>query len=74
MKDSKGDDTMKKLISTTSFIFLLMTILLYFSISETSAQQFQFPHTIKVTITALQAKSSDSCNGKMDFYGRMLIT
>lgn len=60
----------EKLSLITNF---LMAALFACTLSEVSAQPYPYPSYIQVTIICLQATSSDSCNERMDFYGRMIV-
>jgi len=58
---------------TILLISVFIATLFNCNISLVYPQNHQYPSTIKCTILSLQAKSSDSCNGKMDFYGSIYI-
>ncbi len=58
---------------TILLFYFVVVIFFTCNIFVISAQNYQFPNTIKCTILSLQAKSSDSCNGRMDFYGTMAV-
>jgi len=68
LDDLKGGGRMRK---SDKIFFSVLATLSIFIITDVTAQQY--PNLIQVTITCLEAKSSDSCNGKMDFYGRMQV-
>jgi hypothetical protein len=55
------------------FIFIISIIVVIILCNKLNVIAQQYPSLIQVTITCLEAKSKDSCNGKMDFYGRMQV-
>ena len=54
-------------------LFIISIIVVLSLCSKVKVNAQQYPSLIQVTITGLEAKSSDSCNGRMDFYGRMQV-
>lgn len=65
---------MKKINSALFLITnLFIAVIIVFNASNVFSQNYKTPKYIQVTINWLQAKSSDSCNGKMDFRGWMSI-
>ena len=65
---------MKK-FNTAKFLFrnFFIAFVIVFNTSHVFSQNYKTPKYIQFNINWLQAKSSDSCNGKMDFYGQITI-